>query len=60
MFIGTNYIKYFLKIGNPAKSLAQVQSSAKHFLDRVTKEDTSKTIFDKKLNPRQLFRPYYN
>ena len=32
MFIGTNYMKYFLKMGNQAKSLAQVQSSSIQYL----------------------------
>ena len=60
MFIGTNYMKYFLKMGNQAKSLAQVQSSSKQFLTLAKNEYTLKTIFNKSLNPKQIFHPYYN
>lgn len=60
MFIGTNYMKYFLKMGNQAKSLAQVQTVSQQYLARVKNEYTSKTIFDKELNPSQIFHLYYN
>ena len=35
MFIGTNYMKYFLKMGNQAKSLAQVKLSSPQYLTLV-------------------------
>ena len=35
MFIGTNYMKYFLKMGPQAKSLAQVRLSSPQYLALV-------------------------
>lgn len=47
VFIGINYMKYFLKVGNQAKSLGQIKTAASQYLSLIGSDDTLKTIFDR-------------
>ena len=35
VLIGTNYMKYFLKVGNQAKSMAQIKAAASQYLSMI-------------------------
>ncbi len=35
VLIGTNYMKYFLKVGNQAKSMAQIKTAASQYLSMI-------------------------
>lgn len=60
IILTTNYMKYFLGIGNATKVNAQIQSSSNNFLNNFNLELTQITIFDKLLNPPNTYTPYYN
>ena len=46
ILIGTNYMKYFLKVGNQAKSMAQIKAAASQYLSMIGSDETQKTIFN--------------
>lgn len=60
VILTTNYMKFFLGVGNATKVNAQIQSSSTDFLNNFNLELTQITIFDQLLNPPNTYAPYYN
>jgi hypothetical protein len=60
MALVKNYLKYCLNLGTQSKTISQIQIATNQYISFIQDSSTIITVFDKHLNPPNLYFPFRN